>query len=130
MLRRVIAAVLITAMTGCTTVGPVANPREFIPIKHPGQVWLVRSDGTTLLMYKPVFQGDTLLGVVRGQGQRRIPRTEIKGVEAVVPAPDKTRLFLIGGAALAVAGMFWAVRHQSNIPPSPKDFCAIDPDDC
>jgi hypothetical protein len=125
-----VAGLLIGALAGCTTIGPVANPREYIPIKRPREVRLIRNDGTVWLMYRPVYEGDTLFGVVRGQGQRKILRSDIKGVEAPVPAPDKTRLFIIGGGAVAAVGLFWAIRHQSNTPPAPFAFCSADPDDC
>src|SRR5579864_1912526 len=132
MMRKLTAALLVPITTACTTVAPVANPREFIPIKRPNEVWLQRKDGTTVVMYRPVLKGDTVFGVVRGQGQRGIARSEITGVQAAQPAPDKTRFMLMGGSALVGAGLFWAIRHtnSSSAPPSYKDFCSFDPDDC
>ena len=75
MLRKMVAAVLLISMTACTTIGPVANPREFIPVKRPREIWLTQNDGTVLLMYTPRLMGDSILGVVRGEGERRIART-------------------------------------------------------
>jgi hypothetical protein len=103
-----------------------------VPIKRPNAVILQRKDGTTVTMYRPVLKGDTLFGVVRGQGQRSILRSEINGMEAAQPAPDKTRFVLMGGSALFAAGLFWAVQHTNAAsgPVDPKSFCAWDPDDC
>src|SRR5947207_12934399 len=88
LLRRVLSAMLILLTAGCTTVGPVTSPREFIPIKRPREIWLTRNDGTVLLMYRPTLQGDSILGVVRGEGERRIARNDIQQITAVVPARD------------------------------------------
>ena len=126
--HRTIAALLILTTAGCTTMGPVANPREFIPIKRPAQVRLTRTDGKVLVMYHPAYIGDSLSGVVRGEGQRSIPRRDITGVEAMVPAWDKTRLIVIGGGAVAILSLAWAIRKidKSSLPPNPRDFCDFD----
>jgi hypothetical protein len=130
MIHRLVASLLIPVTLACTTMGPVANPREFIPIKRPNAVWLTQRDGKVLVMYRPIFEGDTLFGVVRGQGQRKVPRSEITDVQAMVPAPDRTRLVLMGSSALAIAGLFWAARNASPFPPPFGAFCQADPDDC
>jgi hypothetical protein len=123
MLRQVLSAVLIPLTAGCTSIGPVANPREFIPIKRPREVWLTRNDGTVLLMYRPTLQGDSILGVVRGEGQRRIARNDIQQITAAVPAPDKTRLAVIVGsvAFVGLLGVAWRIASTTPAPPQPCD---------
>ena len=111
MLRRMIAAVLLPALAACTTFGTVANPREYIPVRQPRQLWLKGSDGRVLVMYRPELVDDTLIGVVRGQGHRRIPRSEIQTVQARLPAPGRTRLLLASGALVLAVSALWVYRH-------------------
>jgi hypothetical protein len=129
MLRRVLSAMLIPLTAGCTTIGPVANPKEFIPIKRPREVWLTRNDGQVLLMYRPTLQGDSILGVVRGEGQRRIARNDIQQITAAVPAPDKTRLAVIAGGVVFLGLLGLAVARASNIP-APFSPCDIPENEC
>jgi hypothetical protein len=129
MLRKIVAAILMTTMTACTTVGPVANPREFIPIKRPREVWLTRNDGTVLLMYRPTLQGDSISGVVRGEGERRIARNDIQQITAAVPAPDKTRLAVIVGG-VAFLGLLGAALAIASTTPAPFNPCDIPENEC
>jgi hypothetical protein len=123
MLRRVLSAVLIPLTAGCTSIGPVANPREFIPISRPREIWLTQNDGTVLLMYTPRLMGDSILGVVRGEGERRIARNDIQQVVAALPSPDKTRLAIIFGGILGVGalGVVWRIASTHPEPPSACD---------
>ena len=129
MLRQAIATVLITTLTACTTMGPVANPREFIPIKRPREVWLTRGDGTVLLMYRPKLQGDSIWGVVRGEGERGIARNDIQQINAAVPSPDKTRLAIVAGGVvfLGLLGAAWAIASPNPAPPS---YCDVPENEC
>src|SRR5437016_2437325 len=118
MLRKKVATIILTTLTACTAIGPVANPSEFIPIRRPREIWLTQNDGTVLHMYQPRIMGDSILGVVRGEGERRIARNDIQQVVAAVPSPDKTRLAIILGGVLGLGAIGAALVIASNQPPN------------
>ena len=64
-LKRVIAALLISALTACTTYRPIAA-REYIPISHPSAVYITNADNSVTMMQLPKLLGDTLVGYVNG----------------------------------------------------------------
>src|SRR3989442_1548952 len=84
--HRVVAAVLLAALTGCTTFGLV-NPKEYIPAKRPPQVWVWRADSSVLLLRGPHFLGasDTLVGLVDGE-YRELQLSDVRQVKASRPA--------------------------------------------
>jgi len=102
-LRRVVAGVLITSLTACTTMGPI-SPREYVPIEHPSQIWVTKSDNSTVVMQLPKLLGDTLVGYVNGDYQEMM-LSQTKVVQARRPAPGRTAL-AVGTAvtALVVTG--------------------------
>src|ERR1700704_5305786 len=67
-LTRAVAGALLGAQFGCTSFGPVA-PKEYIPIQHPAQIWVTRSDNSVVKMQLPKLLGDTLVGYINGDYQ-------------------------------------------------------------
>src|ERR1051326_3411583 len=101
-LQRVIAALLMSALTACTTFRPV-SAREYIPISHPSAVYITRPDNTVEIMQLPKLLGDTLVGYVNGDYQEMNLR-DVKGMNAKVPAGGRTAL-AVGGGVLAVVAI-------------------------
>ena len=67
-----------------------------------------------MMMYRPELDGDTLIGVVRGQGMRKILRSDVREYHAKVPAPGRTWLVTIAGVALVGTGVFYVVKHTGH----------------
>jgi|SRR5712692_2294943 len=97
MTRRPVAALLLPALIGCTTFGPV-NPREFIAAKRPLDVWVFQTDSSVVRLFRPKLLGDSLAGFVDDR-YRIIQPGEIRTVQARQPAPGRTALLVVGAAA-------------------------------
>ena len=100
--RRIVSAILLPAVLGCTTFGPV-RPRDFITAQRPPQVWVWRADSSVMLVRGPHFLGttDTLVGLVEG-GYREIPLSDVLQVKANRPAPKLTAILVVGGIVAVV----------------------------
>src|SRR5262245_53820716 len=105
---RFVAAILMTTtLAGCTTFGPV-SAREYLPIQHPSNIWITKSDNSVVKMQAPKLLGDTLVGYVNGEFQEmRLSQT--KQIQAKRPAPGRTAIaagaVIVGvaaGAALVI----------------------------
>jgi hypothetical protein len=83
------------SLSGCSTLQPIAAPRQFIGSAQPARIWVTRADGSTLAMDSPRLLGDTLVGWVGGRYEE-ILLPEASRVLGRRPAPRRTA-FLIGG---------------------------------
>jgi hypothetical protein len=123
---RVVAAVLLFALTGCSTFGPV-NAKEYITSKRPPQVWVWRADSSVILVRGPHFlsASDTLVGLVEGAYQE-MPLSEISQVKANRAAPLQTTALVVGSVGLAVGGAILVKKSTT----SNDDVCKTTADGC
>jgi hypothetical protein len=112
---RLITAVLLFALTGCTTFGPV-SAKEYITAKRPQQVWVWRADSSVILVRGPHFlsASDTLVGLVEGAYQE-MPLSEISQVKANRAAPLQTTALVVGSVGLALGG---AILIKKSVTPN------------
>src|SRR5207249_8941777 len=102
------AAILVAAVLGCTTFGPV-DARTYIVARRPLDVWVTRTDSSVVHFHRPKMRGDTVGGWI-GAEYLSIPPDSIAHVRAHLPAPRRTallaggRIVVIGSAALLVTG--------------------------
>lgn len=105
-LRRAVALPMLLLVTACSTMQPVAQPREFLQTRQPSVVWLSRdSEQTMLSMDAPRLIGDSIVGFVEGE-YMEIPLASVKGMQAKQYSRARTTGFMIGLAGLAVAALF------------------------
>jgi hypothetical protein len=106
-----IAAALMLSLGACTSFGPV-SAREYLPIEHPSNIWITRSDNTVVKMQAPKLLGDTLVGYVNGEFQEmRLSQT--KQIQAKRPQPGRTAL-AVGAGVLAVAAISAVVAGSGS----------------
>ena len=109
---RLIAAVLLGPVaSACTSFGPV-SAREYLPIEHPANIWITRSDNTVVKMQAPKLLGDTLVGYVNGEFQE-MKLSQTKQIQARRPQPGRTAL-LVGGSVLGVAALSTRIIGSGN----------------
>jgi len=90
-------------LAACSTLQPVATPRQFIPAAQPTRIWVTRSDNSTLMLEAPRLLGDTLVGFVGGRYQEMLlPQVRWMGVRQ--PAPRRTTV-LVAGLVVVSAGL-------------------------
>jgi hypothetical protein len=112
-MRRIIGAILLGSLFGCTTFGPV-SPKEFVIAKRPQQVWVWKADSSVVLVRGPHFLpgSDTLVGMVDGE-YRELPLSDVTQVKASRPAPVRTAALVIGGVG-AVVGTALIIKKGSG----------------
>jgi hypothetical protein len=100
-----VATALVLSLAGCTSVGVVGYPVEYIDMHAPGHIWVTQTDKTVTELFGPQVRGDTLVGFEKGTGQYvEIPVSNVQLMRAPLLSPMKTALFAgtiaIGGALL------------------------------
>jgi hypothetical protein len=105
-LGKTLMAVVLGSTVGCATVQPVRYPAEFIPEKHPKQVWLTREDGKEFLLVNPRVEDEEVVGWARGRREQevRVPLEETARVRA--RQTHWTRTALVAGLGLVSGGLF------------------------
>jgi hypothetical protein len=100
--RRGVALVLLVMMTACSTMQPVAQPRDFLLTRQPAVIWLSKSsDQTMVAVDAPKLLGDSIVGFVEGD-YVEIPIKDVKSMQARQYSRSRTTAFLLGAGALAV----------------------------
>src|SRR3712207_869395 len=80
--RRPIAATLLLATAACSSVQPIAQPREFIATRQPQTVWVTTSEWTEPVpVIQPKVVGDTIGGTVYGE-YMQVPLAQVSSVQA------------------------------------------------
>lgn len=105
MMRPMLCLVLLVTVLGCTTLQPVATPREFIAIKRPERIWVLRADSSKIVLDGPRLIGDTLVGWYRGHYQELL-LPEARQITVREPAPRRT-LIVAAGAVIVGAGLLY-----------------------
>jgi hypothetical protein len=68
LLRRCIALALMLMMTACSTMQPVAQPRDFLEARSPSVIWLSKSSDPNLVALDgPKLMGDSIVGFIEGR---------------------------------------------------------------
>jgi hypothetical protein len=110
-------APLIPLAAACTTVATVRGPAQFIAAKAPPVVWVTTADHGEVALLSPRVRADTLGGLAEGAHYVEMPLSSVQAMRARQHAPRRT-LFLLGGAALAVATIAYTVSHAAGAPSS------------
>src|SRR5579872_5179547 len=119
MIKRSLAAVLMPAMLGCTTFGPV-NPKQYIVSHRPAEIWIWKADSSVVRMRGPHFlqDSDTLVGLVENAYQE-LPLGDIQQVKATRPAPTQTAALVIGTVALIGAAAIF-IKKGPGVDSTPS----------
>ena len=105
MLRRAIALPMLVLVTACSSMQPVAQPREFLESRQPSVVWLSRDAVQSMVaMDAPRLMGDSVVGLVEGDYQE-IPLASVKAMQARQYSRGRTIGFLAAIAATTVAAL-------------------------
>ena len=105
-LRRAIALPMLTLVTACSSMQPVAQPREFLQARQPAVVWLSKdADQTMVAVDAPRLLGDSIVGFVEGE-YTEIPIASVRSMQAKQYSRSKTVTFLVGVAAATAALIF------------------------
>jgi len=120
-LGNAVTAVLAGSVLGCATVQPVSHPADFIPEKHPKQVWLTREDGKEFLLVNPRLEGDEVVGWARGRREREV-RVALEETSRVSARQTHwTRTALVAGLGVLGGGLFlYAVSRDAS---KPQNLC-------
>ncbi len=96
-------------MTACTSMQPVAQPREFMTSRQPAVVWLAKSSEPNMFVLDaPKLMGDSIVGFVEGE-YMEIALGQVRAMQAKQYSRGRTTAFVVGAAAL-VAGAFLVIK--------------------
>jgi hypothetical protein len=100
--RRATSLLILVTVTGCSTMRPVAQPREFMRTRKPGTIWVTRQ--ATPAMFEvsaPQLVGDSLVGFVEGE-YVEIPFNQVEAIQAKQYSRGRTMTFILGITAATV----------------------------
>lgn len=124
MLRRAVCISLMVSLTGCSTLRPIAAPRQYITTERPARIWVTREDGSRVAMDTPRLLGDTLVGWVDGRYVEILlpDRSQVLGRQ---PAAGRT-VFLISGVVAVGALLISALASSGpqGYQPTPEGAVA------
>lgn len=116
MLRTIVAAILIVAMTSCTTWTPVSMaPANYIRMHDPEAVLVQLQDGSTLRLGRPRVMGDTLRGINAG-AYRNVPLSDVTRLQAQEPARKKTAI-VVAASAVFLVGIIYVLATSDHTTP-------------
>src|SRR5688572_14266204 len=103
--RRITSLLILATVMGCSTMQPVAQPREFMRSRKPKTVWITQESANTMVaLNAPQLVGDSLVGFIEGE-YVEIPMVQIQGIQAKQYARGRTVAFILGMTAAAIAGL-------------------------
>ena len=77
-------------------------PEAVLAARHAAQLRITRADGSHVVIQHPKLQGDTVVGIGRGQqGKVRVPVADIRAIATRGFSPERTVALGVGVAALA-----------------------------
>ena len=116
----------VAAVGACTTVRLV-QPAALLADNAPAVVWVTDTANTVVPVFNPVIRKDTLRGRLQGRQDRvKIPMSEIRSIEARVPAHARTALLAAAVGAAAVSALYVVSISQAG-PGGMTVDCARDP---
>ena len=94
---------MLVLVTACSSMQPVAQPREFLQSRQPSVVWLSQESQQTMVSVDaPRLIGDSIVGFVEGE-YVEIPITSVRGMQARQYSRGRTAAFIVGLVGVAVA---------------------------
>jgi hypothetical protein len=121
-LRRITAGVLIIAVAGCTTVRPVASPRDFLNSRQPGRIWVTGVTPNEIEVGSPKVLADTVFGFDQTGEPITLPIasiTQLRASQVHVARTTALSLVFLAGAAVAIS-TFQGIKGDAD-PDIPDD---------
>jgi hypothetical protein len=118
--KKPIALALLLTMTACTSMQPVAQPREFMATRQPSVVWVSKaSEPNMFALDAPKLIGDSIVGFIEGE-YTEIPIPQIRTMQARQYSRGRTVAFALG-AAVAAVGAFLLIQGGHGATPDQTD---------
>ena len=114
-MRKPIALTMLVTLTACSTMQPVAQPREFMATRQPSVVWVSKaSEPNMLVLDAPKLIGDSIVGFIEGE-YTEIAMGQIRAMQARQYSRGRTTAFAVGAVA-TVIGAFLLIQggHGAN----------------
>ena len=102
--RRLVAALLLLATTGCQTWVPsTMSPSNLVTSEAPSSVRVTRTDGDVLTIREPVIRNDSIVSAAEDQIEPvGVPTRDATSVEVRRLNPGKSLLLAAGVVAIAL----------------------------
>ena len=114
--KKPIALGLLLTMTACTSMQPVAQPREFMATRQPSVVWVSKaSEPNMFALDAPKLVGDSIVGFIEGE-YTEIAIPQIRAMQARQYSRGRTVAFALGTAAAAI-GAFLLIQGGHGATP-------------
>jgi len=107
-------------MAGCTTVRPVASPRDFLNARQPGRIWVSGAAPGEMEISSPKVLADTVFGFDQKGEAITLPIasiTQLRASQVHVARTVGLSLLFVAGAAVAIAS-FQGISGGSEEPPT------------
>ena len=115
-IKKLVALALLLTMTACTSMQPVAQPREFVATRQPAVVWLSKAtEPNMFVLDSPKLVGDSIVGFIEGE-YAEIPIMQIRSMQAKQYSRGRTTAFALGTAAVAL-GAFLLISGGHGAAP-------------
>jgi hypothetical protein len=99
---RTTSLLILVTVTGCSTMQPVARPREFVQLRKPGTIWVTRQETPAMVeVSAPQMVGDSLVGFIEGE-YVEIPFNQVQTIQARQYSRGRTMAFILGITAATV----------------------------
>ena len=106
--RQATSLLILVTVTACSTMQPVAQPREFMQARKPGTIWVTRQATPAMVeLNAPQMVGDSLVGFVEGE-YVEIPFNQVQSIQAKQYSRGRTMAFILGVSAVVVGGLLLA----------------------
>jgi hypothetical protein len=106
--RQTTSLLILVTVTACSTMQPVAQPREFMQARKPGTIWVTRQETASMVeLNAPQMVGDSLVGFVEGE-YVEIPFNQVRSIQAKQYSRGRTMAFILGISAVVVGGLLIA----------------------
>ena len=103
--RQATSLLILVTVTACSTMQPVAQPREFMQLRKPGTVWVTRQATPAMVeLNAPQMVGDSLVGFIEGE-YVEIPFNQVQSIQAKQYSRGRTLGFILGVSAVVVGGL-------------------------
>ena len=103
--RQATSLLILVTVTACSTMQPVAQPREFMQLRKPGTVWVTRQAIPAMVeLNAPQMVGDSLVGFIEGE-YVEIPFNQVQSIQAKQYSRGRTMAFILGVSAVVVGAL-------------------------
>ena len=112
----------IALLGACHTMRPI-DKEQLSATPDLSQVWVTRTDRSTIVVQKPEVVGDTLNGLVSGR-EESIPLSDVQQMKTRVSDPKATRNLALGIAAVGAIGVV-ALLNSGNSNQPKQGLCYV-----